>query len=723
MNKYQFLEKLNTFKENYFTEQQLMKIVGEEINYDKAQLKALIGGLIASGDLVITERRKLAKTGNSGIIKGSFVGNARGFGFVEPYAKGVEDIFIPERNINGAVHGDEVLVKLVSENRNRRKYNFRRNDNRSKTGEIIKILKRNLTQIVGVVMIVPGGAVVEPDDKRFGEQVFVSNENLNDAKVNQKVVVKLLTYPSRNQMATGKIIEILGDVNELGVDTLSIVRSYGLTEKFPEEVINEAKKVAIEPDAKAKKGRRDFTKDLVITIDGEDARDFDDAISLVVEKDKYILSVHIADVSHYVKQDSEIDKEAYRRATSVYFPDMVLPMLPEMLSNNICSLNPNVERLSLSVITTFDKKGNVLDYEVVNGVIKSKYRMTYTKVAKIFEGDKKLLKEYSEIVPMLLNMKTLAELLIARRDKAGQLDFDIPEVQIEMNEQQKITNIKRKERTMADRVIEQFMVVTNEVVARFFTKEKLPFVYRIHEVPTPEKIKFFNNFISAMGLNLYVQEIDVTPKDVQKIITTVHGKPLQNIINTMLLRSMQKAKYDPRPIGHFGLALKDYCHFTSPIRRYPDLVIHRIIKLFLNGEMKGKTRKFYDEFVYPASTQSSDREKLADDAERDVDDLKKAEYMLDKVGNVYEGYVCSITENGLFVQLPNTIEGMVPVENLPKDKYSFDEQKMILSGIKTKFKLGQKVVVKVERADLISRRVYFLLATEEDKNKIIRIEI
>ena len=723
MNKYQFLEKLNTFKENYFTEQQLMKIVGEEINYDKAQLKAFIGGLIASGDLVITERRKLAKTGNSGIIKGSFVGNARGFGFVEPYAKGVEDIFIPERNINGAVHGDEVLVKLVSENRNRRKYNFRRNDNRSKTGEIIKILKRNLTQIVGVVMIVPGGAVVEPDDKRFGEQVFVSNENLNDAKVNQKVVVKLLTYPSRNQMATGKIIEILGDVNELGVDTLSIVRSYGLTEKFPEEVINEAKKVAIEPDAKAKKGRRDFTKDLVITIDGEDARDFDDAISLVVEKDKYILSVHIADVSHYVKQDSEIDKEAYRRATSVYFPDMVLPMLPEMLSNNICSLNPNVERLSLSVITTFDKKGNVLDYEVVNGVIKSKYRMTYTKVAKIFEGDKKLLKEYSEIVSMLLNMKTLAELLIARRDKAGQLDFDIPEVQIEMNEQQKITNIKRKERTMADRVIEQFMVVTNEVVARFFTKEKMPFVYRIHEVPTPEKIKFFNNFISAMGLNLYVQEIDVTPKDVQKIITTVHGKPLQNIINTMLLRSMQKAKYDPRPIGHFGLALKDYCHFTSPIRRYPDLVIHRIIKLFLNGEMKGKTRKFYDEFVYPASTQSSDREKLADDAERDVDDLKKAEYMLDKAGNVYEGYVCSITENGLFVQLPNTIEGMVPVENLPKDKYSFDEQKMILSGIKTKFKLGQKVVVKVERADLISRRVYFLLATEEDKNKIIRIEI
>lgn len=716
MNKYELLDCLTKLKETYLTESQVIKAVQFDPHFDRGATKKMLMELVESGDVVITERHKFAVTSKSGVVRGVFCGNRNGYGFVE-YDPKEEDIFIPESCVNGAVHGDTVLAKIKSPAKGRGgRNNFGRH---SKEGEIIRILKRKITTIVGTFSVSAGGGVIVPDDTRFCDQVFVSTENMMGAKSNQKVVAKILAYPARAQMAIGQIIEILGDANDLGVDTLSIIRSFGLTEQFPEAVVAEAEKVAVEPTAEELRGRTDYTKDLIITIDGEDAKDFDDAISLKKTEKGYTLFVHIADVSHYVKQDSELDKEAFNRGTSVYFPDMVLPMLPEILSNKICSLMPNQKRLTLSVETDFDKFGNIKDYRINKGVIESAYRMTYTKVTKIFEGDKSLRAEYKAIVPMLEDMKTLAELLIKRRDNAGELDFNLPEVQIDMDEENKIKDIYRKPRNMADRIIEQFMVVTNEVVARHMTNLDMPFVYRVHEVPSSEKMHNFNDFIKGIGLNLTIQEVEPKPRDVQKVLMTVKNRPMETVISNILLRAMQKAKYYEKPLGHFGLALKDYCHFTSPIRRYPDLIIHRIIKLVLDGKMDKRAFNYYSEFVVDASTQSSDRERLADEAERTVDDLKKAEYMKRFIGKEFDGMISGVTENGFFVQLENTVEGFVKTEDLPQDKYYYDENKYCMQGKNNTFRLGQKIKIKVFNSDVVTRKIDFVLAENWDISKKI----
>lgn len=716
MTKLELLEAIRELREVYLSESQIIKHCGKTVNYNGATIKKLLDALVDDGEVVLTERHKYAVTEKTNIIKGKFIGNSKGFGFVEPEDKECEDLFIPERKVNGAVHGDVVLAKIVNSSDFRRT----RHSGDNKEGEVIKIIKRTTSNVVGVFSLIGGGGVVIPDDRRITDQVFILLDKTGGARTNNKVVVKMTAYPSRNTMAIGEVIEVLGDINDLGVDTLSIIRSYGLTEVFPEEVIKEANEVAKEPTEEDIKGRRDFRQELTITIDGEDARDFDDAISLSRDKDDFLLKVHIADVSHYVKQGSVIDVEAFRRATSVYFPDMVLPMLPESLSNGVCSLNPNVDRLTLSVVTRFDKFGNIKDYEIANGVINSNYRMTYTKVAKIFEGNKELSKEYKELVPMLNEMKSLAELLMARRHDKGELDFDLPEVQIDMDENNKIKDIYRKPRTMADRLIEQFMVVTNEVVARYARDMELPFVYRVHETPTPEKMHTFNDFVKGIGLNLTIPEQDVEPRDVQKVLTAVKGQSMQIVINSLLLRSMQKAKYYERPLGHFGLALKDYCHFTSPIRRYPDLTIHRIIKLIIDGKMDSRLYEFYEAFVSDSSVQSSDRERLADEAERAVDDLKKCEYMSKRIGEVYKGFISGITENGFFVQLENTIEGYVSIDTLPQDHYYSDETKMAIIGKNYKYRLGQQVEIQVFRTDLVTRKIDFVttdspLLTDEEE--------
>jgi len=707
MTKSDLYESMFSLKETYLSESQIIKHCGKSVNYNGATISKLLGELVDDGSVIITERHKYACTSKTGIVRGKFVGNSKGFGFVEPDDPRREDLFIPERKVNGAVHGDIVLAKTSAPEKGRFVRTKREGDNDA--GEIVRILKRTLQNVVGVYRVIAGGGVVIPDDTRITDQVFIPMDRSMGARTNHKVVVKMQSYPSRNQTAVGEVVEILGDINDIGVDTLSIVRSYGLYETFPEEVIHEAERVAVEPTEKDMEGRKDFRGELTFTIDGEDARDFDDAISLVKDKDDYILKVHIADVSHYVKQNGVIDQEAFKRATSVYFPDMVLPMLPESLSNNVCSLNPNVDRLTLSVVTKFDKFGNIIDYEIVNGVIKSNYRMTYTKVAQIFEGDKKIMKEYKELVPMLQEMKTLAELLIKRRHDKGELDFDLPEVQIDMDENNKIKDIRRKPRSMADRLIEQFMVVTNEVVARHMKQLEMPFVYRVHEAPTPEKLHNFNDFVKGIGLNLTVAEQEPEPRDVQKILTAIKGKPMQVVISSLLLRSMQKAKYYERPLGHFGLALKDYCHFTSPIRRYPDLTIHRIIKLVIEGKMNNKNFEFYEAFVGDSAVQSSEREVLADEVERAVDDLKKCEYMSKKIGEQFEGFISGVTENGFFVQLENTVEGYVAIDTLPEDHYYSDETKMAIIGKNHKYRLGQTVKIQVYRTDLVTRKIDFVL--------------
>ena len=673
----------------------------------------MLSSLVDEGSVILTDRHKYAVIEKTNIVKGKFIGNIKGFGFVERISELGDDLFIPEKSVNGAVHGDIVLARIVPKVIKHKNYGRggRNNDysGRSTEAEIVRILERSTKSLVGTFMVYAGGAIVSPDDKRFADQVFIPMDKTMGAKTNQKVVIEVTAYPSRNQMAMGAVTEILGDVGDIGVDTLSIVRSFGLTEKFPETVLLEAKAVAHEPDEHDLKNRKDFTNDLIITIDGDDARDFDDAIGLKLIDGGYELSVHIADVSHYVTQDSEIDKEAFKRATSVYFPDMVLPMLPEELSNNICSLMPDRIRLTLSVVIKFDEKANIKDYQIYKGLIKSHNRMTYKNVTKILNGDVDACKEYAHLVPMLKNMEELANLLIKRRDIAGQLDFNLPEVQIDMDEKNKIKDIYRKPRDMSDRLIEQFMVVTNEVVARHMKNMQLPFVYRIHEVPTQEKMHAFNECVKGLGLNLSITEIDPKPRDVQKIIMAVKGRPMETVINSILLRSMQKAKYSELPVGHFGLALADYCHFTSPIRRYPDLTIHRIIKLSMDGEMVGKTFGFYENFVVESAEQSSRRERLADEAERTVDDLKKAEYMTQFIGKEFSGVVSGISESGIFVQLENTVEGMVTMDDLPKDNYTYDEVKWTMFGKNNTFKLGQKLKVIVSNTDLILRKVYFTL--------------
>ena len=426
-----------------------------------------------------------------------------------------------------------------------------------------------------------------------------------------------------------------------------------------------------------------------------------------MDKEEYVLSVHIADVANYVKEGSQLDKEAFRRGTSVYFPDYVLPMLPKVLSNGICSLNPNEDRLAMSVVMKFDKFGNIKDYGMYEGVIRSNYRMTYTEVTKIFDGDQETKNKYIDVVPMLEKMAELAKILLKRRDDAGQLDFDLPEAQINVDSYGKITEIIKKPRNLSDRLIEQFMVITNEVIARHCSKINLPFVYRVHEDPTPERVSSFKAFIASFGLKLLAGNEGYKPMVFQKLLNQIKDTEFSKPISKIMLRSMQKARYAPENLGHFGLALKDYCHFTSPIRRYPDLVIHRIIKYMLRGELTANKLKVLEEFVVEASEQASITERNADEAERAVDDLKKAEYMLDKIGEVYEGNISGVTDGGVFVELDNTIEGYIYKENLPEDRYIFDETRYMLVGKRNRYMLGDRIAVRVANVDVNTRHIDF----------------
>ena len=710
--KEKIIEVFASTKQKYLEFDQVAKALGLVTGFDKQALASALNDLVKHDELVLTNRRKYTLPENSGAVKCTIIGNPNGYAFARPSGNG-EDIFVAERDLDGASHGDTVLIKLFDKKRNQfhKGKGSRVSRNRAQ-GEVIKILDRGYKTLVGTYQPTGGGGIVVPDDQRFADSIFVSANNANGATGNVKVVVKIVEYPSRTRMAQGQVVEILGDPNSYKVSTLSVIRSFGLIEEFPTEVVNEANKLNVPVTAEMMKDRRDFRNELTITIDGEDARDFDDAISLYMKKDHYVLSVHIADVSHYVKEGSVIDKEAFRRGTSVYFPDYVLPMLPKSLSNGICSLNPNEDRLAMSVVMEFDKYGQVVNYDICEGVIRSNYRMTYTNVTKIFDGDQELRKEYKDVVPMLEKMAELAKLLLKRRNDAGQLDFDLPEAQINVDAEGKITEIIKKPRNLSDRLIEQFMVITNEVIARHSDKLNLPFVYRVHEDPTPERVKAFKQFISSFGLKLEAGNQGSEPKDFQKLLLQIQNTDFSEPISKIMLRSMQKARYDSENLGHFGLALKDYCHFTSPIRRYPDLVIHRILKYMLKNQLSPNKLKVLESFVVEASEQSSITERNADEAERAVDDLKKAEYMADKIGEIYEGKVSSVVEGGVFVELENTIEGYVYKEYLPQDHYIFDQIRYSLVGKRNKFTLGDKVKVRVARVDIATRHIDFELVPD-----------
>ena len=694
---------------------ELAKYLGLVSGFDKQALASALNDLIREDRLVFTKRNKYTLPDNTGAVKCTIMAHPNGYAFARPLGDG-DDIFIPERDLNGATQSDTVLVKVMGKQKNSGyRTKGQKNSRAKRQGQVINILDRGYKTIVGYYQATAGGGIVVPDDTRFSDSIFVPANKTMGTTGNTKVVLRITEYPSRTRMAQGEVIEILGDANSYKVSTLSVIRSFGLIEEFPQSVLKEADEVNIPVDEEQIKGRTDFRKDLTITIDGEDARDFDDAISLYKDKEDYVLSVHIADVANYVKEGGAIDKEAFRRGTSVYFPDYVLPMLPKVLSNGICSLNPNEDRLAMSVVMRFDKYGQVKDYNICEGVIQSNYRMTYTEVTKIFDGDKELKEKYALVVPMLDQMAELAKLLLKRRNEAGQLDFDLPETQINVNSEGAITEIYKKPRNLSDRLIEQFMVVTNEVVARHCSKLNLPFVYRVHEDPTPERVMSFKAFIASFALKLNVGKQGYEPKDFQELLLQIKDTPFSTPISKVMLRSMQKARYAPENLGHFGLALKDYCHFTSPIRRYPDLTIHRIIKYMLHGKLTVNKLKVLESFVIEASEQSSITERNADEAERAVDDLKKAEYMVDKIGEIYEGNISGVTDGGIFVELDNTIEGYIYKEYLPEDRYIYDDKRYLLVGKRNRFMLGDRVTIKVSNVDINTRHIDFVLATNKEK--------
>lgn len=645
-----------------------------------------------------------------GLVIGKLQAHAKGFGFLIPDEEGQKDVFIPSTSMNGAMNGDKISVKVTREDTNTKK----------REGEVVKILERNTTNIVGIYEDCKNFGFVVSEDTRISKDVFISKNDRNGAKHGDIVTVKLTKWPDEKRKAEGIITEVLGRKGDKGIDILMIIKKLGLPEEFSDKVLNFAEGISEEIDEKEYKGRRDLRELKMVTIDGEDAKDLDDAVSIEkLNNGNFKLGVHIADVTNYVKEDNPLDKEALKRATSVYLIDRVVPMLPRKLSNGICSLNPKVDRLTLTCFMEIDNKGTVVDHEIVESVIKTNERMTYTDVTKILKDqDQELINRYDYLYEDFKTMEELCHILRGKRTKRGAIDFEIAEAKIILNELGKPIEIKPYEREVANRMIEEFMLAANETVAEHMFGTHLPFVYRIHENPDEEKLTRFKEFVYNLGYTIQWTE-EISPRSFQEILEKVKGKNEETVISTLLLRSMMQARYAPECTGHFGLAAEYYCHFTSPIRRYPDLQIHRIIKEYLHGEMDEKRINKLKNIVGYAAKQSSEMERKAQDAEREVDDLKKAEYMQDKIGEEFEGIISSVTSFGLFVELANTIEGLVHITDLNDDYYIFNEAHLSLIGERTKkiYKLGDKVKVECVNVDIANREIFFRFKEEPKKEE------
>lgn len=629
-------------------------------------------------------------------IEGKLQGNARGYAFLIPN-DGSEDYFIPHSDLKGAMHGDVVIAERT------------RGEGQRTTARVLKVLERGIGELVGTYFTCKSGGIVTPDDDKYFCDIFIPFGKGVRARVGDKVVCKILSYPKK-QKPEGIVTKVLGRQFERNAELKSIIYSYKLPEKFPKEVIEQSQSFSNILTEKDLAGRKDFRGQTTMTIDGDDARDFDDAISIKkLRNGKYVLGVHIADVSHYVRQGSVIDKQAYERATSVYFPESVIPMLPEKLCNDLCSLKEGEDRLTLSCVMTIDKKGNVIDYEITPSVINSNARMTYNKVQKIIDGNENLIQKHKNVLKEIMLMNELADLLIAKRDANGSIDLDVKESTITVDKKG-VINVSATARDKAHRIIEEFMILANCTVAEYMYYLEQPFIYRIHEDPSEERLDNFYEFLKGLGISARRSREGVYPKDFQTILKNAEGKPTYTLINRVMLRSMQKAKYSPIDVGHFGLSLKHYCHFTSPIRRYPDLVIHRIIKDFLAG--KTNLIEKYSEFVFSAAKQSSDKERNAIEAERAIDDYYKLMYISDYVGESFEGVISGVTNFGVFVELENAIEGLIKLESLKigKRKLICDTKNYTLSDGKTTYKLGQKLKITVAGINMGDKRAEFVLA-------------
>ncbi|MGJ7920194.1 ribonuclease R [Neobacillus sp. LXY-4] len=683
------------------TVQELEEAFGIE---DSSAFKEFVKALVVmeeKGLVIRTRSNRYGLPEKMNLVRGKLTGHAKGFAFVIPDEPGMDDIFIPPNETNTAMHGDIVLVRVASATSGQRR-----------EGTVVRIVERGVQQIVGTYTESKHFGFVIPDDKKFASDIFIPKAASMGAIEGHKVVVKLTTYPEGRKSAEGEVIKILGHKNDPGVDILSVIHKHGLPLAFPEDVMEQANQTPDSIDESEIANRRDLRNEVIVTIDGADAKDLDDAVQVEkLENGNYKLGVHIADVSYYVTEGSPIDREAEDRGTSVYLVDRVIPMIPHRLSNGICSLNPKVDRLTLSCTMEITEDGEVVGHEIFQSVIKTTERMTYADVNRILmDKDEELLKRYEPLIPMFETMEDLAEILRKKRMQRGAIDFDFKEAKVLVDEEGKPTDVVIRERSVAERLIEEFMLAANETIAEHFHWMDVPFIYRIHEDPKEDKLRRFFEFITNFGYIVKGTANSVHPRALQEIIEEVQGKPEEMVVSTVMLRSMQQAKYNPDSLGHFGLSTEFYTHFTSPIRRYPDLIVHRLIRTYLiEGKLDETTREKWNARMPDIAEHSSKMERRAVDAERETDELKKAEFMADKIGEEYDGIISSVTNFGMFVELPNTIEGLVHVSYMTDDYYRFDERHFAMIGERTGnvFRIGDEITVRVINVNKDERSIDF----------------
>ncbi|WP_062354394.1 ribonuclease R [Bacillus kwashiorkori] len=705
MEQQKLVEKLLTFmKEEAYKPLTVSELEEALAIGDSSEFKDFVKALVYMEDKGLVVRTRSNRYGlpeKMNLIRGRLSGHAKGFAFLIPEETGMDDIFIPPGELNNAVHGDTVLVRVANESSGSRR-----------EGTVIRILERGTSQVVGTYVESKNFGFVIPDEKKFNGDIFIPKSASLGAVEGHKVVVKITTYPEGRMSAEGEVIQILGHKNDPGVDILSIIHKHGLPLDFPEEVIEHAHSIEEIIRDEELENRRDLRNEIIVTIDGADAKDLDDAVTVKkLDNGLYKLGVHIADVSHYVTEGSPIDKEAFERGTSVYLVDRVIPMIPHRLSNGICSLNPKVDRLTLSCEMEINDKGEVVSHEIFQSVIKTTERMTYADVNKILvDKDEEIRNKYDALVPMFESMEELAAILRKKRMERGAIDFDFKEAKVLVNEDGHPTDVVIRERSVAERLIEEFMLVANETVAEHFHWLDVPFIYRIHEDPKEDKLQRFFEFITNFGLVVRGKTNTVHPRALQEILDEIEGKPEEMVISTVMLRSMQQAKYYPESLGHFGLSTEFYTHFTSPIRRYPDLIVHRLIRTYLvEGKLDEGTQAKWLALLPDIAEHTSKMERRAVDAERETDELKKAEFMEDKIGEEFDGIVSSVTNFGIFVELPNTIEGLVHVSYMTDDYYHYDERQFAMIGERTGnvFRIGDEITVRVLKVDKDEQSIDF----------------
>ena len=691
----------------HYTVEELIDELQKLTNEDADLVRAKVNTLISDGVLFLDNDERVSISADRGFLSAKLVLNKKGYGFAQ--VKDMVDIFIPAYAINGAFNNDDCLIEIT---------NWKSEE--SIEGKVVRVLRRNTTHVVGTYIEAKGKNLVYPDDTRI-PTIRIPKEAKSSAQNNDKVWVELDSEILTDNMMRGHVVEILGKANTPRAEQLAIIRSFNLDERFDPATLNQTKAINQTVNLKNYKDREDYTEQKVITIDGEDARDFDDALAVERKEDGgYILYVHIADVSEYVTENSPLDKEAYRRGTSVYFPNMVIPMLPKELSNGICSLQENENRLTLSVKIDLDKDAKVMSYEIKEAIIKSSHRMTYTEVEKILNGDELLIEKYADVYDDILAYKEISEKLKSIRRNRGEMRFNIPEPFILENENGEIVSIEKRIQDDSHEIIESLMILTNECVAEKFFKMQIPFVYRVHEKPDSMKAGNISKLLNNLGVANTLDEDFEKPENFQKILDKLKGSPKEEFLSKLILRAMMKARYDESCLGHFSLASQYYCHFTSPIRRYPDLMIHRIIKSYLRGVPILDLKLRFKDIVERASIHSSETEKNADDAERAVDDYKKCVYMEKFLGETFDAVISGVQEFGVFVELSNGIEGLVRIESLPEDNYTYDQQTMKIFGFHHNYTIGDEIEVQLSNTNPQLRQIDFVLPGVIQTQKVIK---